>query len=84
VADPPEREELRKWTLRCKIHSKRPEEDAETTVMKAHESVGQQNSFSSLTSELGAGIEDNQNPTNLFGTNQWRGNLSVIYSLLGM
>jgi hypothetical protein len=26
----------------CKIHAKRPEEDAETTVMKAQESDGQQ------------------------------------------
>jgi hypothetical protein len=32
----------KKWTVRCKIHSKRPEEDAETKVMKAQESNGQQ------------------------------------------
>jgi hypothetical protein len=42
VADPNEQEKMTKRTVRCKIHSKRPEEDAETTVMKAHESVDQQ------------------------------------------
>jgi hypothetical protein len=42
VADPHERGNLKKWTLIWKIHTKRPEEDAETTVMKAHESIGQE------------------------------------------
>jgi hypothetical protein len=42
------------------------------------------NSCSNLTSELRAGIEDNQNPTNLCRTNQWRENIVVIYSRLGM
>jgi hypothetical protein len=40
-------------------------------------------SCSSLMSELRAGIKDFQNPTILFGTNQWRGNIAVICSLLG-
>jgi hypothetical protein len=58
--------------------------DAKTTVLKADESVGQQNQRFEFNSELRARIEDGQNPTNFFGWNQWRGNLSAICSLLGM
>jgi hypothetical protein len=42
VTDPDEQGSLQKWPARCKIHSKRPENDAKTTVMKAQESNGQQ------------------------------------------
>jgi hypothetical protein len=38
----------------------------------------------SFTSGLRPRIEDHQNPTILFRTNQRRENISVIYSLLGM
>jgi hypothetical protein len=42
VTDPHEGRKLKKSTLTCKIHSKRLEEGAEATIMKAHESDGQQ------------------------------------------
>jgi hypothetical protein len=42
VADSHETEKLKKWTVKSKIHSKRSEEETETTAMKAHDSVGQQ------------------------------------------
>jgi hypothetical protein len=41
VADPHEKGKLQKWMMKYKIHSKRREEDAETTIMKAQESTGQ-------------------------------------------
>jgi hypothetical protein len=33
---------IEKWAMACKIHLKRREEDAQTRVIKAHESDGQQ------------------------------------------
>jgi hypothetical protein len=84
VANPHEQGNLKKWTMKCKIHSKQSEEDAETTVMKAQELKGQHNIPSSFTSEPRAAIEDNQNSTILFGMDQWKGDISGIYSLLGM
>jgi hypothetical protein len=75
---------IEKWSLMCKIHSKRSEEDPGTIVMKAYESNHQKNICSSLPFESRAGSEDSQNSTILFGMNQWKRNISVIYSRLAM
>jgi hypothetical protein len=86
VANPPSTREIEKEGSDVQNpleRNKKKGADTETIAMKVHESDGQQNSCSSLAFELRAGIEDNQNPTILFGTNEWRGNISITCLFLG-